>query len=64
MMGTLRSWIFYVGLRNAPGTQREHRQIARAIGDTFAEQVPIIFDAVVEAAYNDNNSGLEGWQHV
>lgn len=64
MMGTLRSWIFYVGLRNAPGTQQEHRQIARAVGDVLAEQVPIIFDAVVEAAYNDNNSSLEGWQHV
>lgn len=64
MMGTLRSWIFYVGLRNAPGTQKEHRQIARAIAETLAKQVPIIFDALIEAAYNDNNSGLEGWQHV
>lgn len=64
MMGTLRSWIFYVGLRNAPGTQKEHRQIARSIGDVLAEQVPTIFEAVVEAAYSSNNTGLEGWQHV
>jgi thymidylate synthase (FAD) len=64
MMGTLRSWIFYVGLRNAPGTQHEHRTIARAIGNDLFSQTPVIAEALVEAAYQDNNSALIGWQHI
>lgn len=64
MMGTLRSWIFYVGLRNAPGTQKEHRKIARTVADTLSEQCPVVFEALVEAAYGEGNGALEGWKHV
>jgi thymidylate synthase (FAD) len=64
MMGTIRSWIFYVGLRNAPGTQAEHRQIAKQIGVTLSEQIPMIHEALVEAAFDAKHKGLEGWQHV
>jgi thymidylate synthase (FAD) len=64
MMGTLRSWIFYVGLRNAPGTQQEHRLIAQEIGQIIGDQVPVIRDALLEAASQDNNSGLSGWNYL
>lgn len=30
MAGTVRSWIHYVQLRTAPGTQKEHREVAQA----------------------------------
>jgi thymidylate synthase (FAD) len=63
MMGTLRSWIFYVGLRGNKGTQEEHRQIAIKIGSNLYDQLPVIANAVIEAAYANTN-GLEGWQFV
>lgn len=64
MMGTLRSWIFYVGLRNAPGTQHEHRLIAKRIGTDLSERTPIIYEAVVEAAFKDENPALAGWKYI
>jgi thymidylate synthase (FAD) len=45
MNGTLRSWIHYVQLRSANGTQAEHQAIAVAIKDILAEQVPDIYEA-------------------
>jgi len=45
MNGTLRSWIHYIQLRCANGTQLEHMQIAEAIRDLFWEQFPIIAEA-------------------
>ena len=33
MSGTLRSWIHYVELRSGNGTQKEHQEIAVAIGE-------------------------------
>jgi len=46
MSGTIRSWLHYVDLRADNGTQLEHMQIARAIGDILAEQVPTIARAM------------------
>ena len=63
MMGTLRSWIFYVGLRGNSGTQDEHRQIAIQIGKDLLDQLPVVGEAVIEAAYRNTN-GLEGWQFI
>ncbi len=63
MMGTLRSWIFYVGLRGNRGTQAEHRKVALQIGKNLYDQLPIVGQAVIEAAYANTN-GLEGWQFV
>ncbi len=37
MNGTLRSWIHYIQLRSANGTQKEHMEIAIAIGEIIAE---------------------------
>lgn len=42
MNGTVRSWIHYLTLRSANGTQKEHMDIADAIIDVFAEEYPLI----------------------
>ena len=47
--GTLRSWIHYLELRTANGTQLEHQQIALKIKEIFCEQFPIIAKAVFQA---------------
>lgn len=46
MNGTLRSWIHYIDLRSANGTQKEHQEIALAIKDIFCEQFPVIAEAL------------------
>lgn len=40
MNGTLRSWIHYIELRGANGTQKEHIDIAQAIGKVIYEIFP------------------------
>ena len=45
MNGTLRSWIHYISLREAHGTQLEHQVIAKEIKAIFTEQFPIIAEA-------------------
>ena len=37
MNGTLRSWIHYIDLRSSNGTQKEHREIARACADEIVK---------------------------
>ena len=39
--GTLRSWIHYIELRGANGTQKEHMEIARAVADTITKIFPL-----------------------
>ena len=39
--GTLRSWIHYIELRGANGTQQEHMDIAYAVADVIAEIFPL-----------------------
>ena len=46
MTGTLRSWIHYIDLRSAHGTQKEHMEIAEASREIFIEQFPIISEAL------------------
>jgi len=46
MTGSIRSWIHYIDLRSAHGTQKEHMQIAEACRDIFIEQFPIIAEAL------------------
>jgi thymidylate synthase (FAD) len=46
MNGTLRSWITYLALREANGTQKEHQQIAKAIKKIFCEEFPVISEAL------------------
>ena len=40
MNGTLRSWIHYIELRGANGTQQEHMDIAHAIAEVIADIFP------------------------
>ena len=42
MAGTLRSWIHYIQLRSANGTQKEHREVALECGKIISEVFPII----------------------
>lgn len=41
MNGTLRSWIHYIELRSAHGTQQEHIEIAKACAKVIAEIFPL-----------------------
>ena len=46
MTGTLRSWIHYIDLRSAHGTQKEHMVIAEACRKVFTEQFPAVSEAL------------------
>lgn len=41
MNGTIRSWVHYIQLRSANGTQKEHMKIARACGEVIAKIFPL-----------------------
>ena len=42
MSGSCRSWIHYINLRSAHGTQEEHKKIAMDCKDIFKESFPIV----------------------
>ena len=42
MNGTIRSWVHYIDLRGANGTQKEHMEIAHACAKVVATVFPII----------------------
>ena len=44
MNGTLRSWVHYIELRGANGTQKEHMEIAHACAKVIAEIFPLAND--------------------
>ena len=44
MNGTLRSWVHYIDLRSANGTQKEHMDIAKECAKIIAEIFPLIED--------------------
>ena len=46
MTGSVRSWIHYVNLRSAHGTQKEHMEIAESCRAIFSEQFPIVAEAL------------------
>jgi thymidylate synthase (FAD) len=46
MTGSCRSWIHYISLRSANGTQKEHMQIAEACKEIFCEQFPTVAEAL------------------
>jgi thymidylate synthase (FAD) len=46
--GTIRSWIHYVELRSANGTQKEHMELAREIGCAIHAIFPMIEDFINE----------------
>ena len=48
MNGTLRSWIHFIELRSANGTQKEHQEIALACADVIAKIFPMAADLVAK----------------
>ena len=50
MTGSCRSWIHYINLRSAHGTQLEHMRIAKECACIFAGQFPAVAEAL-------------GWRH-
>jgi thymidylate synthase (FAD) len=46
MTGSVRSWIHYIDLRSANGTQKEHMDIANRAKEIFCEQFPAVSEAM------------------
>ena len=46
MTGSCRSWIHYINLRSAHGTQKEHMVIAESCRKIFVEQFPAVSEAL------------------
>jgi thymidylate synthase (FAD) len=46
MTGSCRSWIHYINLRSANGTQKEHMDIALECKKVFSEQFPTVAEAL------------------
>jgi len=46
MTGSCRSWIHYINLRSAHGTQKEHMVIAEGCRKVFTEQFPTVSEAL------------------
>lgn len=46
MSGSCRSWIHYINLRSANGTQKEHMDIALECKRVFSEQFPTVAEAL------------------
>jgi thymidylate synthase (FAD) len=46
MSGTIRSWLHYIDLRGDNGTQLEHMQIARSVGEILDTELPTIARAM------------------
>jgi thymidylate synthase (FAD) len=42
MQGSIRSWIHYIELRSANGTQKEHMEIAREVAVAISKIFPVI----------------------
>ena len=46
MNGTIRSWIHYIELRSANGTQKEHMEVAKACAVEIAKVLPMLDDVI------------------
>ena len=46
MTGSVRSWIHYINLRSAHGTQKEHMEIVENVRKVFIEQFPTVAEAL------------------
>lgn len=46
MNGTLRSWIHYIQLRSANGTQKEHMEIAKVCAEVIAKVFPMALEFI------------------
>lgn len=48
MNGTLRSWVHFIELRSANGTQKEHMEVAKSCAQAIAGIFPLAQDLVTE----------------
>ena len=46
MTGSVRSWIHYIELRSAHGTQKEHMELVENVRKVFKEQFPTVSEAL------------------
>ena len=46
MTGSVRSWIHYIDLRSAHGTQKEHMDIVKEVRDIFKKEFPVCTNAL------------------
>ncbi len=46
MTGSCRSWIHYINLRTANGTQKEHMDIAKECKNIFIQEYPVVSSAL------------------
>ena len=46
MTGSVRSWIHYIELRSAHGTQKEHMDLVKNVRSIFIQQFPIVSQAL------------------
>ena len=46
MTGSIRSWIHYINLRSADGTQKEHMDLVENIRIVFIRQFPVVSEAL------------------
>ena len=46
MTGSVRSWVHYIDLRSAHGTQKEHMAVAEGVRKIFSEQFPTVAEAL------------------
>ena len=46
MTGSVRSWIHYIDLRSAHGTQKEHMAVSEGVRSIFSEQFPTVAQAL------------------
>lgn len=57
MNGTVRSWIHYINLRTEENTQKEHREVAKAIKLIFIREFPNVSEAL-EWKQLDKDQGM------
>ena len=48
MNGTLRSWVHYIQLRSANGTQKEHQDVALACAEEIKSVFPMIEEFITK----------------
>ena len=46
MTGSVRSWVHYIDLRSAHGTQKEHMDVVEGVRSIFCEQFPTVAEAL------------------
>jgi thymidylate synthase (FAD) len=61
MTGSCRSWIHYINLRSAHGTQKEHMDIAEAAKKIFICQFPTVAEAL---GWCDGKCDCRDWEDV